>query len=589
VVILDQERWIDSQKLVDQGTAIEVDSCYGLRRAWEQEGRRRVPSQGLLFILVRDSALAEPRDLPFDIEQQAEIVSLRLPIADDFKPLVRALPDTRGDRLVSALLTPSPDPLGATLAAGWGISFQPDGATPATELQATLRLRSDPATPAAIWDLLRPRLRYPLSKALADDPPDTGPLQAAWEDWCRNGRESPWRELIESTGSSLAPLFALGLLRTVPGHRDDLPEWALVGTRSQTPYERASVLLESAPAAWPSDLSSWTEVARWWGELRAALAEGTPAMDGMADRAWCWWNEADVVFRQWLSSSMGGLMMSASPWPATVARIAPFLARRVREGVARRILLMVVDGMGMAQWSLVSREAGLRSIVSGGCVAMVPTLTSVSRQAIFAGSLPQAFAETLLTTNAEERRWAALWRRETEGLLRAPAGYWRLVGRSPDEVPDLSRVDIAGVVVNAADEMMHGAEVLGDSQFAASLQTWVRHGFLRSLAQHAAEKGFEIWVTADHGNIEALPAGLPKREGLAIESAGLRVRLYADPGLRSQSGAEGVMWDPPGLPIDAIFPVFASGRGGYFNSGRRVAHGGFSLDEVIVPLARVEP
>ncbi len=163
-----------------------------------------------------------------------------------------------------------------------------------------------------------------------------------------------------------------------------------------------------------------------------------------------------------------------------------------------------------------------------------------------------------------------------------------MVGRSQEEAPDLGGVDAAGVVVKAVDEMMHGSEVLGDSQFRASIRTWVNHGFLKTMVDSATAKGFEVWITADHGNLEAMPIGRPANEGLAVESAGTRVRWYGYAGLRSQSGTEGIVWDPPGLP-DTVFPIFARGRGGYFSTGKRITHGGISMDEVIVPLVRVEP
>lgn len=587
VVILDQDRWLDAGELAPRGTVVEVESWYQLRRVWEQQGRRQNPSQALLFILVRD--VPEPRDLPYDIEQQAAVVSLRLPIADPFKALVRAVPGERGDLVVSSLLAQRPDPLEAVLDEVWRVRLPSTSSTPAIELDAVARLRSDPATPTALWELLRPRLSHPLSKALAKDPPDPGPLQVAWEDWCQRGSESPWHNLLMSAGPSLTPLFALGLLKAVPDHRDDLPGWVSVGTRSRSPFELVSTLLEVAPAVWPADLSGWTEVSRWWGEVRAAMAEGSPDMEEIVDRCWAWWEEADLVFREWLMSGLGTLMTSASSWPMTVARIGPFLARRVRDQLTRRILLIVIDGMGMAQWSLISREAGLKTVTSGGCLAMVPTLTSVSRQAIFAGAVPSTFPDTLHETNSEGRRWRELWQREAPAELGIESRYWRMVGQSKEEAPDLRGVDAAGVVVNAVDEMMHGSEVLGDSQFFASIRTWVRHGFLKTLVENATAKGFEVWITADHGNLEAVHTGRPLYEGLAVESAGTRVRWYGDEGLRSQSGAEGIVWDPPGLPADSVFPIFARGRGGYFNTGKRITHGGISMDEVIVPLVRVEP
>lgn len=91
VVLLDQDRWIEDQDLADEGKVTEVASWYQLRRAWEHEGRGRELTAGVLFILVRSPDMAEPKDLPFDIEQRAVVVSLRLPVADQFKPLLMSI------------------------------------------------------------------------------------------------------------------------------------------------------------------------------------------------------------------------------------------------------------------------------------------------------------------------------------------------------------------------------------------------------------------------------------------------------------------------------------------------------------------
>jgi hypothetical protein len=53
---------------------------------------------------------------------------------------------------------------------------------------------------------------------------------------------------------------------------------------------------------------------------------------------------------------------------------------------------------------------------------------------------------------------------------------------------------------------------------------------------------------------------------------------------------EGISWDPPGLPAGVCYPLFAPGRRAYFTGGAlRVAHGGQSLDEVVVPFVRIVP
>lgn len=146
---------------------------------------------------------------------------------------------------------------------------------------------------------------------------------------------------------------------------------------------------------------------------------------------------------------------------------------------------------------------------------------------------------------------------------------------------------LVGVVVRAIDELMHSAEMFGEAQFAASVDLWLRHGFVKDMVQSAASEDFEIWFTADHGGIEAQPIGRPM-DGLGVDTAGTRVRLYSTPALRQQSKAEGDIWDPPGMPDEGPYPLFARGREG-MRHGVRVTHGGLSFDEMIVPFVRVEP
>ena len=216
---------------------------------------------------------------------------------------------------------------------------------------------------------------------------------------------------------------------------------------------------------------------------------------------------------------------------------------------------------------------------------MIPTLTSVSRQAIFAGALPRDFAEHLRTTRAEERRWRRFW--TEQGVADRDISYTKTLGHDPGLIPE-PHGRVAAVVINAVDDILHGAEVLGDRQVAVGVDLWARTGFLRSLVGAATQAGYETWITSDHGNLPTLPSQVP-REGQHVEKAGIRVRIYPNATLREQAAAHGERWDPPGLPTESAdyYPLFASGRRGYHTGAGQVGHGGLSVDEVIVPVARV--
>ena len=216
---------------------------------------------------------------------------------------------------------------------------------------------------------------------------------------------------------------------------------------------------------------------------------------------------------------------------------------------------------------------------------MVPTLTPVSRQAIFAGALPGSFAQSVDKTDRDAQHWRRFWTEQGENV--SGVRYERTRGGSPFDVPQLGDTEIMGLVVTAVDKMLHGADVLGDAQVSSAVKTWADHGFLAALLESAGEHGYEVWVTSDHGNIEARPLGR-KQEGAEVEAAGVRVRWYGDPALRDGSRLDGIVWDPPGLGSAKCYPLFPEGRGGFFSGDWRVTHGGISIDEVIVPFARIE-
>jgi hypothetical protein len=385
------------------------------------------------------------------------------------------------------------------------------------------------------------------------------------------------------------PLFHLGLLR--PAHRkaEHLPTWTAVGVAEISPAELVRGLLESVPeAAELNDLASWLQAAEWWAQVRAAMADLGPDPDQLRSRGWQAWSALNAAFVPWLSDSYGGLLLSSSAVPLTVDRIPGFLSRRLRRGDADKVLLVVLDGMGLCQWALVQRLTGLRVLEAHACLSMIPSLTPISRQALFRGALPQYFPKTIESTDYDSVGWDQFWSNQEPPVK--GVRYSLVSGTRPESVPLQPRVTAVGVVLQAIDKMLHGSSVLGDPQLAASVRTWVDQGFLRNLVVEAGAAGFEVWLTSDHGNLETTALG-QAQEGLAVETAGLRVRLYPSADLREGSRLRdgGIAWDAPGLPPNWRYPLFPPGRGAYFTGEVRITHGGLSLDEVIVPFVKVAP
>lgn len=577
VVVLDRDGLVDQELLA--GDVVLVDDWWSLRRAYERDGRRRPDDLAPLVIVVSGELASLP--LPWDIEQaSAAIAAVKLPGPPAVRAALTTLDDGEAERAISAVAAATVDEDAALLRVVTGVGVAGPRLSRAEQLRLAARLAVRPRRATALAVLARRWVLEPVAASLLEDPPDAVGLQDVWLGYV-SGASGDWAADLEQASAEIAQLFAVGLLEPVaPG----LPvaAWARVGVRRRSAEERARQLLAHAPSEPPTDLAGWCEVATWWGDVRRLTAA---APSELRDHAWSVWAELDAAFGTWLRSRYGTLLSSAARWPTTVHRVAHFLARRLRDGDTDRVLLVVLDGLGHAQWAHLREHLALEVVESGSTLALVPTYTTISRQAIFAGDLPSSFPDSLWTTQPEPRRWRELWKHE--GVPVTGVAYHRVKGRLPHDRLGLGDAPVNGVVVNAVDDLMHTSELLGDAQLLANLDVWAENGFLVDLVARATAEGIETWITADHGNLECVGIGAIS-EGVAIESSGKRLLRYPNRTLRDASAAEGAVWDEiPGLPSTAEPLLFAAGRSAFTNNRLSMSHGGLSLDEVIIPLVRV--
>ena len=116
--------------------------------------------------------------------------------------------------------------------------------------------------------------------------------------------------------------------------------------------------------------------------------------------------------------------LSYLPRPVMLHQIPRYMAHRLAaKGTARKLAVVVVDGLAMDQWAVVRQELPSRQWMTEefGLFAWVPTLTSVSRQSIFAGDPPFFFGQSLDTTRKEEQHWARFW--DDRGVRKGDAVY----------------------------------------------------------------------------------------------------------------------------------------------------------------------
>ena len=147
---------------------------------------------------------------------------------------------------------------------------------------------------------------------------------------------------------------------------------------------------------------------------------------------------------------------------------------------------------------------------------------------------------------------------------------------------------VIGIVLNIIDDIMHGMK-LGSAGMHSQIKQWAKQGHLKCLINLLLEQGFTVWITSDHGNLEC--TGIGKiQDGALSETKAARVRIYQSEVLRDQAACkspDSLVWTPKGLPNNT-YSLFAPYQSAYHQMGKTiVAHGGISLEEVIVPLVKI--
>ena len=399
-------------------------------------------------------------------------------------------------------------------------------------------------------------------------------------------------------------LFVEGLLHSVPHeHADTLSKtWVGIGVRS-APIEdrsrRLGKLIDSLKASIPAEdakHTDWFHFARGWAEtILLANDQAEAISEPTGERIKNLQAQVDAGFAGWLFKRYAGLVNLPPVPPVMLHHLPRFLARQMGEDRTAKIALIVVDGLALDQWlvvreALATKQPGLR-FREHAVFAWIPSLTSVSRQATFAGKAPIFFPNSIQTTDKEPALWAQFW--ADQGLMPNEVVYLKGLGdgglENVSEALSHPKARVAGLVVDKVDKIMHGME-MGTAGMHNQVCQWAKQPYLNILLDLLLDRGFRIFLTSDHGNLEAEGCGRPS-EGAVADLRGERVRIYPDAALRGkvkERFPDALEWGTVGLPEDYL-ALLAPARQAFVQEKQRaVSHGGVSVEELIVPLIQIE-
>lgn len=619
---------------------IPFEDHVAFRFAYESRYRSRWDRGELTdLVVVLRAAASDLRSLPYDLLQAGRQLSFNLGVLfpNLSYPVIDALDRTDLDDLYRAQKREKPDrPLGDRQTRGFVLRHV-FGVAPETIQQESdlvrflLRrhyrgLRIPPVLDSYLVQLLRQNSlfsEWPLDRIVAGREAFFAFLQERWPiflDRQAAGADAVREPVdaygMEFPGTAEIPfdhhdvrvyvdnLFLEGVLQQVShAGADKLSDsWVIVGIKTEPKADRKrrlGGLLEAVEQSIPEEganYQDWLAFAPRWAQVNALwfdpdgqdAGEKEEQLRSLRDRA-------DEAFTPWIRQCFGTLHNQPPSPPVMPHHVPRSLARRLEESKGAKVALVLMDGLSLDQWVVVHRvlseqRPALR-FREGGLFAWIPTLTMISRQACFAGRPPLYFPSSIHTTDREPSAWKRFW--ADEGLSSAEIGYEKNLRDEPDlarveELVSHPKVRAVGLVVDKVDKIMHGM-MLGSRGMYNLVRQWANQGVLAALLDMLLDRGFAIFLTADHGNIETTGGGRPT-EGSVADLRGERVRVYPDQSLRAgvkERFPDAIEWPPIGLPDDYLALVAPDRKAFVRETDSPVAHGGVTLEEVVVPLVEI--
>lgn len=394
-------------------------------------------------------------------------------------------------------------------------------------------------------------------------------------------------------------LFTEGLLKPVECESVDAQQsWVSFGVQRDSRKEISErikhllTLAESSLPGFAARHGEWQRFAEIWAQLTRLtcpfehVTEAIDHLNSIRERV-------DTEFASWMLKRFGSLNNLPSSPPVMVHHAARHIAHQ-HSAKSGKVALLVIDGLALDQWltlrDQVSAQRPMWHFDETTVFAWVPSVTSVSRQSIFAARAPFYFPASIYTTDREASAWRHFW--TDQGLAAAEITYIKGLGGvgSLQILSDALThgVRVLGAVVDKVDRIMHGME-LGTAGMHNQVSQWGSAGFLVAAISMLVTSGFDVFITSDHGNVEACGLGRP-REGVLADVRGERARIFPNETLRAATASKferTISWAPVGLP-DEYFPLLAPGRFAFIPSGQTtVAHGGITIEEMVVPFVHL--
>ena len=261
--------------------------------------------------------------------------------------------------------------------------------------------------------------------------------------------------------------------------------------------------------------------------------------------------------------------------PLSVDKIVPHIKTNKHEKVA----LLCMDCMGFTEWNLLKEHLELSDIEFevNPVFAMLPSITSISRMAIYEGK------REVYNIKSPNRSAEA---KSLENNFK-PKHSTYLTEHDTISADKLLGYDVVSILYNFFDELAHAVQfppgIEDKSPYLNAAKDYLQKSTIKQDIQVLKEEGYAIYLCSDHGSIVAKGNGKRIEKYLIDGFAKRAVMIQAD-------NADLLDMEQINIPFENDKKVvLPQGRTMFaYRDKIEVNHGGITLEEMIVPFIKLK-
>jgi len=316
-----------------------------------------------------------------------------------------------------------------------------------------------------------------------------------------------------------------------------------------------------------------------WAVVSRLIAQGisktidTPKFEELYEQI----NNVNTFFQETLLTSYSQTKKSSAvKKPRIVSKILDYLHFNFRE---KKIALIVVDGMALWQYEILkNRLPGTKH--EEVIYSWLPSITQLSRQAIFRGDIP--LTDYRQGPTSEEKLWKMYWKEKGCHAFEVVYQHEKIDFSNIDSVTKLA------IVFKDLDNKMHGSTDYADLLMLT--RNWIERSRIIQIVSDLLSKGFTVFLTTDHGNIQAKGwRGLEGREKLGTNKSGIRSQRHIE--YAEQWLSDEFMANNPEMEnsvVKGAQALYFKNNLSFSNEESLVTHGGAHILEVLIPFVEIK-